>query len=110
MEECARVDGATYWQAFYKVTLPLARPGLVSAGIFCFTLSWGEYLYARSLILSKNFWTLTVGVPSELTSGDVFFWGEIMAAVLLGSLPIVIVYSFFMKAFVSGMTAGAVKG
>ncbi|NDJ75820.1 MAG: carbohydrate ABC transporter permease [Chloroflexi bacterium] len=110
MEECARVDGATYWQAFYKVTLPLARPGIVSAAIFSFTLSWGEYMYARGLILSGNLWTLPVGVPNVLSTGDVFIWGQIMAAALIGSLPIAIVYGFFMQSFVAGMTAGAVKG
>ena len=110
MEESARVDGATYWQAFYKVTLPLALPGVISAAIFTFTLSWSEYLYALVLVPSVEAQTIPVGVPNALSSGDVFIWGSLMGAALLGSLPVVLVYAFFMRYFVSGMTAGAVKG
>lgn len=110
MEEAARVDGATIWQAFYKVTLPLARPGLISAGIFTFTLSWSEYLYALVLLPNEDNWTIPVGVPNALSSGDQFIWGSIMAAALLGALPVVLIYTFFMRYFVSGMLGGAVKG
>ena len=110
MEESARVDGATYWQAFYKVTLPLATPGVISAAIFTFTLSWSEYLYALVLVPSVEAQTIPVGVPNALSSGDVFIWGSLMGAALLGSLPVVLVYAFFMRYFVSGMMAGAVKG
>ncbi|MEQ8677663.1 MAG: carbohydrate ABC transporter permease [Aggregatilineales bacterium] len=110
MEESARVDGATYWQAFYKVTLPLAIPGIISAAIFTFTLSWSEYLYALVLVPSSAAQTIPVGVPNALSSGDVFIWGSLMGAALLGSLPVVLVYAFFMRFFVSGMMAGAVKG
>lgn len=110
MEECARVDGATRWQAFYLIALPLARGGIVSAAIFTFTLSWSEYLYALVLVPSLSAQTLPVGVPNALALGDVFFWGSIMGAALLGSLPVVIVYALFMRSFVEGMTAGAVKG
>lgn len=110
MEESARVDGATHWQAFYKVTLPLAIPGVISAAIFTFTLSWSEYLYALVLVPSVEAQTIPVGVPNALSSGDVFVWGSLMGAALLGSLPVVLVYAFFMRYFVSGMMAGAVKG
>jgi len=110
MEESARVDGATRWQAFYMVVLPLAIPGTISAAIFTFTLSWSEYLYSLVLIPSSASQTIPVGVPNALSSGDVFIWGSIMAAALIGSLPVVFVYAFFMKYFVSGMMAGAVKG
>ena len=110
MEESARVDGATFWQAFYKVTLPLAIPGIISAAIFTFTLSWSEYLYALVLVPSSAAQTIPVGVPNALSSGDVFIWGSLMGAALLGSLPVVLVYAFFMRFFVSGMMAGAVKG
>jgi len=110
MEESARVDGATKWQAFYIVTLPLAIPGIISAAIFTFTLSWSEYLYSLVLIPSSASQTIPVGVPNALSSGDVFIWGSLMAAALIGSLPVVLVYAFFMNYFVSGMMAGAVKG
>ncbi len=110
MEESARVDGATRWQAFYLITLPLAVPGIVSAGIFTFTLSWSEYLYALVLISKDALQTVPVAVPNAASSGDVFMWGAFMAAALAGSLPVVLIYAFFMRYFVSGMTVGAVKG
>lgn len=110
MEESARVDGATRWQAFYRVTLPLALPGVISAGIFTFTLSWSEYLYALVLVPSMESQTIPVGVPNALSSGDIFIWGSLMGAALLGSLPVVLIYALFMRFFVSGMMAGAVKG
>jgi len=110
MESSARVDGATRWQAFYKIALPLARPGIISASIFTFTLSWSEYLYALVLLPSSTNQTIPIGVPNALSSGDVFVWGSLMAAALLGSLPVVLVYAFFMRYFVSGMMVGAVKG
>lgn len=110
LEESARVDGATRWTAFLQVTLPLAVPGIISAAIFTFTMSWSEYLYALVLVPSTDIQTIPVGVPNALSSGDVFIWGSLMAAALLGSLPIVLIYSLFMRYFISGMTAGAVKG
>ncbi len=110
MENSARVDGATRWQAFYMIALPLARPGIISASIFTFTLSWSEYLYALVLMPSSANQTIPIGVPNALSSGDVFIWGSLMAAALLGSLPVVLVYAFFMRYFVSGMMVGAVKG
>ncbi|MEM6430935.1 MAG: carbohydrate ABC transporter permease [Deinococcota bacterium] len=110
LEAAARIDGASYWQAFYMVTLPLARSGIISTGIFTFTVSWNEYLYALALLPSSSSQTLPVGVPNAFAFGDAFFWGPLMTAAVLGSVPIVLVYSLSMKAFVSGMTAGAVKG
>ncbi len=109
MEECARIDGATRLQAFVKVVLPLGLPGLLSAGIFSFTLSWNEFLYALVFISSPEQKTIPVGVVSELIKGDVFFWGSLMAGALFGSVPVAIVYSFFVEHYVSGIT-GAVKG
>lgn len=109
LEECARIDGATRLQAMVKIILPLATPGILSAGIFSFTLSWNEFLYALVFISSPENKTIPVGVTSELIKGDVFFWGSLMAGALLGSVPIAIVYSFFVEHYVSGMT-GAVKG
>lgn len=110
IEESARVDGATRWTAFFKVTLPLAVPGIISAAIFTFTLSWSEYLYALVLVPQTFQQTIPVGVPNSLTSGDVSKWGSLMSAALLGSLPVVLVYGMFMRFFVRGMTVGAVKG
>jgi multiple sugar transport system permease protein len=108
LEECALIDGATRWQVLTKIILPLAVPGLISAGIFAFTLSWNEFIYALTFVSSSETKTVPVGVITELVEGDVYHWGSLMAGALLGSLPVAILYSFFVEYYVSGMT-GAVK-
>ena len=108
LEECALIDGATRWQILVKIVLPLAVPGLISAGIFAFTLSWNEFIYALTFVSSSEVKTVPIGVVTELVEGDVYHWGPLMAGALLGSLPVAIMYSFFVEYYVSGMT-GAVK-
>jgi multiple sugar transport system permease protein len=108
LEECALIDGATRWQILVKIILPLAVPGLISAGIFAFTLSWNEFIYALTFISSSENKTVPVGVITELVEGDVYHWGSLMAGALVGSLPVAIMYSFFVEYYVAGMT-GAVK-
>jgi multiple sugar transport system permease protein len=108
LEECALIDGASRWQILVKIILPLAVPGLISAGIFAFTLSWNEFIYALTFVSSSEVKTVPVGVVTELVEGDVYHWGSLMAGALLGSLPVAIMYSFFVEYYVSGMT-GAVK-
>jgi multiple sugar transport system permease protein len=108
LEECAMIDGATRLQTLRKITLPLAMPGLISAGIFAFTLSWNEFIYALTFISSSEIKTLPVGVVTELVQGDVYQWGPLMAGALLGSLPVAFIYSFFVEYYVSGLT-GSVK-
>lgn len=108
LEECALIDGATRWQILVKIVLPLAVPGLISAGIFAFTLSWNEFIYALTFVSSSEVKTVPVGVITELVEGDVYHWGALMAGALLGSLPVAILYSFFVEYYVAGMT-GAVK-
>jgi multiple sugar transport system permease protein len=108
LEESALVDGATRWQILRRIILPLAVPGLISAGIFAFTLSWNEFIYALTFIQSSENKTIPVGVLTELVRGDIFDWGALMAGALIGSLPVVILYSFFVDHYVSSMT-GAVK-
>ena len=108
LEECALIDGASRWQILVKIVLPLAVPGLISAGIFAFTLSWNEFIYALTFISSSEVKTVPVGVVTELVQGDVYQWGPLMAGALLGSLPVAILYSFFVEYYVSGLT-GAVK-
>ncbi len=108
LEESALVDGASRWQILTKVILPLAVPGLISAGIFAFTLAWNEFIYALTFIQSSENKTVPVGVLTELVRGDVYEWGSLMAGALIGSLPVVILYSFFVDYYVSSMT-GAVK-
>ncbi|MBK0394047.1 carbohydrate ABC transporter permease [Ramlibacter sp. CrO1] len=108
LEECALIDGATRLQILWKIVLPLSVPGLISAGIFAFTLSWNEFIYALTFISSSEVKTVPVGVVTELVEGDVYHWGALMAGALLGSLPVAVIYSFFVEYYVSGMT-GAVK-
>jgi multiple sugar transport system permease protein len=108
LEECALIDGATRLQILLKITLPLAVPGLISAGIFAFTLSWNEFIYALAFISSTEQKTVPVGVLTQLVEGDVYHWGSLMAGALLGSLPVAIFYSFFVEHYVSSLT-GAVK-
>jgi multiple sugar transport system permease protein len=109
LEECARIDGATRWKAMVYIILPIAVPGILSAGIFAFTLSWNEFIYALVFLSSPEQKTVPVGVTSELIRGDVFFWGPLMAGALLGSIPVAFVYSFFVEHYVAGLT-GSVKG
>ena len=108
LEECALVDGATRLQILWRITLPLAVPGLISAGIFSFTLSWNEFIYALAFIQSSANKTVPVAILTELVSGDVYQWGALMAGSLLGSLPVAIFYSLFVDYYVSSLT-GAVK-
>jgi multiple sugar transport system permease protein len=109
LEEAAMIDGATRLQAMVRVILPLALPGVLSAGMFAFTLSANEFLYALIFIYDAPNKTVPVGVVSELIKGDVFYWGELMSGALLGSVPVALIYSFFVEHYVAGMT-GAVKG
>jgi multiple sugar transport system permease protein len=108
LEECALIDGATRFQILIKIVLPLAVPGLISAGIFAFTLSWNEFIYALTFISSSEVKTVPVGVVTELVEGDIYHWGSLMAGALFGSLPVAVLYSFFVEYYVSGLT-GAVK-
>jgi multiple sugar transport system permease protein len=108
LEECALIDGASRFQILIRIILPLAVPGLISAGIFAFTLSWNEFIYALTFISSSEVKTVPVGVVTELVEGDVYHWGSLMAGALFGSLPVAILYSFFVEYYVSGLT-GAVK-
>ena len=109
VEECALVDGATRIQALLRIVLPIAVPGLVCAALFAFTLSWNEFIYALTFTSSSEEITASVGITSELIRGDIYFWGSLMAGAVLGSVPIVILYVFFLDYYVSGLTAGALK-
>jgi multiple sugar transport system permease protein len=108
LEECALIDGASRLQILWLITLPLAVPGLISAGIFAFTLSWNEFIYALAFIQSAERKTVPVAVLTQLVEGDVYHWGSLMAGALLGSIPVAIFYSFFVEYYVSSLT-GAVK-
>jgi multiple sugar transport system permease protein len=109
LEEAARIDGASRFQAMVRVVLPLCTPGLLSAGIFAFTLAQNEFLYALIFLAKSEVRTVPVGAIAELIRGDVFYWGQLMAAALLGSVPVAVIYSFFVDYYVAGLTAGSVK-
>ena len=108
LEECALIDGAGRWQILTRIILPLAVPGLISAGIFCLTLCWNEFIYALTFINTTDKKTVPVAIVSAFTDGDQYRWGSLMAGALVGSLPLVILYAFFVEHYVSAMT-GAVK-
>jgi len=108
LEECALIDGASRWQILTRIILPLAVPGLISAFIFSFTLCWNEFIYALTLLSSTQNKTVPVAIVNEFVDGDIYRWGSLMAGALVGSLPLVILYAFFVEHYVSAMT-GAVK-
>ena len=108
LEECALIDGASRLQILRRITLPLAVPGLISAGIFAFTLSWNEFIYALAFIQSAENKTVPVAVLTQLVQGDDYQWGPLMAGALFGSIPVALFYSFFVEYYVSSLT-GAVK-
>jgi multiple sugar transport system permease protein len=108
LEECALIDGASRWQILVKIVVPLAIPGLISAFIFCFTLCWNEFIYALTFLQSTPNKTVPVAIVNEFVDGDIYKWGSLMAGALVGSLPLVILYAFFVEHYVSAMT-GAVK-
>lgn len=108
LEECALIDGASRWQILLRIVLPLAVPGLISAAIFCLTLCWNEFIYALTFINTSGSKTVPVAIVTAFTDGDQYRWGSLMAGALVGSLPLVILYAFFVEHYVSAMT-GAVK-
>ncbi len=108
LEEAARIDGASRLQVMTQIILPLSVPGIISATIFAFTLSWNEYLYALVFMSSPENKTVPVGLTTELIRGDLYQWGPLMAGALLGTLPVVAIYFFFVEYYVSGL-AGALK-
>jgi multiple sugar transport system permease protein len=108
LEECALIDGATRWQILVQIVVPLAIPGLISAFIFSFTLCWNEFIYALTFLQSTQNKTVPVAIVNEFVDGDIYKWGSLMAGALVGSLPLVILYAFFVEHYVSAMT-GAVK-
>jgi multiple sugar transport system permease protein len=109
LEEAAQVDGATRPQALLRVLLPLAAPGIVASAIFAFTLSWNEFLYALIFIQDETTVTVPVGL-NLLIYGDVFHWGQLMAASVITTVPVVALYMFIHRWMVEGLAAGSVKG
>lgn len=110
VEECALVDGASRMQTLVRIVLPMAVPGIVCVTLFGFTLTWNEFIYALTFVSQTANKTAVVGVTADLIRGDIYYWGSLMAGAVMASVPIVIVYVLFLDYYVSGLTAGAVKG
>jgi ABC-type glycerol-3-phosphate transport system permease component len=110
LEEAAMVDGATRFQAFRKVILPQALPGMIATGIFTFSVTWQEFLFASILIFSAEKQTLSAGVATFLSEDWIYSWGMLMAAGVMVSLPLVLVYTFLQRYLIAGWGGGAVKG
>ena len=110
VEECALVDGASRMQTLVRIVLPMAIPGIICALLFSFTLCWNEFTYALTFISQSSNKTAVVGVTADLIRGDIYYWGSLMAGAVVASLPIVVIYVWFLDYYVSGLTAGAVKG
>jgi multiple sugar transport system permease protein len=109
LEDAAMIDGLSRFGAFLKVVIPVSTAGMLTAIIFTFTLVVQEFVYGVTFITSSSSYTVSVGVPTFLVRGDVYFWGSMMAACLIVSIPTAIVYNFFVDRFVAGFMGGAVK-
>ncbi|HEX3179620.1 MAG TPA: carbohydrate ABC transporter permease [Methylomirabilota bacterium] len=109
IEESAQIDGCTRLQAFRMIILPVIVPGIITAGIFAFTLTYQEYIYALTFVSASANKTISYGVTTDLVRGDVFYWGSLMSGALIGALPVAIVYAFSLDHFIHGLTAGALK-
>jgi multiple sugar transport system permease protein len=109
LEDAAMVDGLTRLGAFVRLVVPISLSGILTVVIFTFTLVTQEFVYALTFISSENNQMLGVGVPTFLVRGDVYYWGSLMAACLIASLPIAVLYNLFLDRFIAGFTVGAVK-
>jgi multiple sugar transport system permease protein len=109
IEEAALMDGQNRLGAFVHVVLPLSMSGILTVVIFAFTLSLQEFVYALTFVSSTSQKPVTLGVPTELIRGDLFFWGPLMAAALITGIPVAIVYNLFLDRFLAGITGGAIK-
>jgi multiple sugar transport system permease protein len=109
IEESAQLDGCTRFQAFRMIIIPVIIPGIITAGIFAFTLTYQEFIYALTFVSASANKTIAYGVTTDLIRGDVFYWGSLMAGALIGSIPVVVIYAFSLDHFIHGLTAGALK-
>jgi multiple sugar transport system permease protein len=110
LDEAALIDGAGYFQMLTRIFIPVALPGIIAATIFAFTVAWADFLYPMAFITSADQMVLSAGIVTTLIRGDVYAWGQIMGACLLGALPPLLIYAFLMDYYIAGLTAGATKG
>ena len=110
LEDAAMVDGLTRFGAFLRLVVPISVSGILTVVIFTFTLVTQEFVYALTFISTEAHQMVGVGIPIFLIRGDVYYWGSLMAACLIASLPIAFLYNLFLDRFIAGFTVGAVKG
>jgi multiple sugar transport system permease protein len=109
LEDAALIDGASRLKAFYRIVLPISLPGILTAVIFAFSLCVNEFIYAFTFISSSEQRTVSAGIPNDLIRGDVFFWQSLMAAVLIPTIPLALLYNAFLDRFIKGFTGGAFR-
>ena len=109
LEDAALVDGASRLKALWSVVLPVSLPGVLTVVIFPFSLAFSEFVYALTFISTSSHKTISIGVPTELIRGDVFFWQGLLAAALIPSIPIALLYNAFLDRFIAGFTGGAFR-
>jgi multiple sugar transport system permease protein len=109
IEEQAMIDGYSRLAVILKVAPRLIVPGILTVVVFTFTLVMQEFVYALTFITAVSHYTVSVGVPTFLVRGDVYFWGSLMAACFIASVPVAILYNFFLDRFITGFTVGAIK-
>jgi multiple sugar transport system permease protein len=109
LEEAAMIDGHSRFGAFVKVVIPISLAGILTAVIFTLTLVMQEFVYALTFITAARNYTVSVGVPTFLVHGDVYFWGSLMAGCFIASVPVAVLYNFFVDRFIAGFTVGAIK-
>ncbi len=109
LEEAAIVDGCSKIGALFRITIPLSLPGVIAVALYCFTISWNDYIFALTILSSEEKMTLPLAIASIATRYDID-WGGAMAASVVATIPVVVFFMFFQKYLVKGLTAGAVKG
>jgi multiple sugar transport system permease protein len=109
LEDAAQVDGASRLGTLWRIILPISIPGILTVVIFTFSLAFNEFVYALTFISSSDTKTVAIGVPTELIRGDVFFWQGLLAAALIPSIPIALLYNMFLDRFIQGFTGGAFR-
>lgn len=109
LDEAVMIDGGSRWKALWRILVPVSLPGLVSVGMYTFMQAWNEYLFALALTKTNNMRTVPIGI-NLLMGQHSYDWSQMMAMSFLGSLPVLILFIFFQRYFIAGMTSGAVKG
>ena len=109
LEEAARVDGASRLQTLFRIVFPVSLPGILTVVIFSFSLVVNDFVYALAFITTSSAKTISTGVFTELIRGDIFFWQGLMAATLIPSIPLALLYNVFLNRFIAGFTGGAFR-